>query len=60
MPGSKDRTPSDADRAPVSRVGDELQKEVDRGADPAEGEARAHEEAKRKGWDQEQTAREGG
>jgi len=44
----------------VSRVGDELQKQVDDDVtDPNEAERAAHEEARRKGWDQEQTQREG-
>ena len=60
MPGTNDREPSDAERAPASRVGDELQKQVDGGeTDPERAEAAAVAEAERKGWDQEQTAREG-
>lgn len=60
MPGTNDREPSDAERAPASRVGDELQKQIDDGeTDPERAEAAAEAEAERKGWDQEQTAREG-
>lgn len=60
MPGTDDRDPSDAERAPASRVGDELQKQVDAGEqDPERAEEKAIAEAERKGWDQEQTAREG-
>lgn len=60
MPGTNDREPSDAERAPASRVGDELQKQIDDGeTDPERAEAAEEAEAERKGWDQEQTAREG-
>jgi hypothetical protein len=59
VPGTNDRTPSDADRAPASRVGDELQQRADTDADPEEIEKAAIEAAEEKGWDQEQTAREG-
>jgi hypothetical protein len=49
-----DREPADADRPPVSRVGDELQKhtnEASSGRDDAEIEREAFEDAKEKGWD---------
>ena len=60
MPGTDDRDPSAAERAPASRVGDELQKQVDAGEqDPERAEEKAVAEAERKGWDQEQTEREG-
>ena len=60
MPGSDDRKPSDLDRPPVSRVGDELQEQEDAGnTDVAEAERDAMKNAKDKGWDQAQTAREG-
>jgi hypothetical protein len=61
MPQDKDvasggRAPADADRPPVSRVGDELQERAD--DDPATSKAdierterEAFESAKEKGWD---------
>ena len=60
MPGAQDREPSDADRPPVSRVGDELQEAVERGATGEDAEAEAHRAAEEKLWDQEQTRAERG
>ena len=66
MPGTNDRDPSDADRAPASRVGQKLQEIADDpartgdNADAADIEEQAYAEAEREGWDQAQTAREGG
>lgn len=64
MPGQDERTPSDGDRPPASRVGDELQERLERETeiDPEraeEYEADALAAAKEKNWDQAQTAREG-
>jgi hypothetical protein len=53
--GSNERTPADAERPPVSRVGDELQQRADDDADPAQAEQEALDEARRKGWDKEAT-----
>jgi len=55
MPGSDEREPSDAERPPVSRVGDELQQRADEGADPQQVEEEAFAAAQQKGWDKEQT-----
>lgn len=58
MPGFDDRQPSDADRPPASRVGDELQARADEGADAADVdriEREALDDATAKGWDKEQT-----
>ncbi len=68
MAGSDERTPSPADRPPASRVGDELARradELERDGEVsdevrARAEREAYAEAVRKGWDQQQTAREGG
>jgi hypothetical protein len=65
MPGNDQRRPADVDRAPASRVGDELQERT-QGMDAtdvsdAEGERiedDAVAAAERKGWDQSQTERE--
>jgi len=54
MPGEHERQPADAERPPVSRVGDELQQRVD-AADPAEAEREAFDQAVDKGWDKEST-----
>jgi hypothetical protein len=68
MPGHEERTPSDADRAPASRVGDELQKAADElGAEAgtlsseevAELERDAKGRAEDVQWDQAATAAEG-
>jgi hypothetical protein len=67
MPGSEDRTPADDERAPASRVGDELQERVDEmtsgGREPspsemAEAEDEALDAAEDKQWDQKATERE--
>jgi hypothetical protein len=55
MPGTDDRTPSDADRPPASRVGDELQPRANEDVDdPAKVEDEAFAAAQQKGWDKEQ------
>lgn len=69
MPGHEQRNPSDADRAPASRVGDELQRVADEvGAEAgtltseevADLERDAQTRAERLQWDQASTATEGG
>jgi hypothetical protein len=55
MPGREDRTPSDAEHPPASRVGDELQERADDATDPAQAERDALEAATEKGWDKEAT-----
>jgi hypothetical protein len=55
MPGHDERKPSDAERPPASRVGDELQQRADEDADPEQAEQDAKEAATRKGWDKEAT-----
>jgi hypothetical protein len=68
MPGRDERQPADADRAPASRVGDELQERVDQmtadGHEPSshemvEAEQEAEEAAEERQWDQEATREEG-
>jgi len=64
VPGANERTPSPVERAPASRVGDELQERLaeESEIDPsraAEYEADAIDAAEKKGWDQAQTSREG-
>lgn len=48
-----DRAPSEADRPPVSRVGDELLERSDEAADTDDEqiEREAYEAAQQKGWD---------
>jgi hypothetical protein len=55
MPGQDERTPSDAERPPASRVGDELQQRAEEGADPQRAEQEALDDAREKGWDKEAT-----
>ena len=68
MPGTDDRTPSDADRPPASRVADELdQRATEATQDGREPDAdeietierEAVDAAKDKQWDQASTEREG-
>jgi hypothetical protein len=55
MPGQDERTPADAERAPASRVGDELQQRAEEGADPERAEQEALDAATEKGWDKQAT-----
>lgn len=68
MPGTDDRTPSDADRPPASRVADELDQRATEatkdGHEPDEAEIQEIEQdamdaAREKQWDQASTRREG-
>jgi hypothetical protein len=47
------RRPADAERPPVSRVGDELQKRAEHDAPDDEIERDAFDAAKQKGWDKD-------
>lgn len=67
MPGSEERRPADAERPPASRVGDELQQQVEdltsddhdpSASEMSAAEERAGEAAKDKQWDQKSTERE--
>jgi hypothetical protein len=56
MPGTNDRQPSDVERPPASRVGDELQERAQEGADAESSEREAFEAAQEKGWDKPTTS----